>query len=182
MKFQLNVTITDQDYLEYNVFWMLRSPYGKRQMRSVRLMTAAVVVLLMIVFLWQGGFSVGAWIAFLLMAAVLGLSQIFMGKFFALAMKRTLKSLKKSGKMGYSPKAILEFYEDHFAEITPENKTEQRYSALERVSVVDGKTVYLHVNNVMAYLLPVACFASEEELTAFLEFIRGKCTQFDSYE
>jgi hypothetical protein len=93
-----------------------------------------------------------------------------------------LKSLKKSGKMGYSPKAAIEFYDDFFLEITPENKTEQKYSVLERVSVIGGKAIYLHVNNVMAYLLPIACFASEEELNAFLEFLRGKCTQFDYYE
>ena len=32
MKFQFNVITNDEDYLEYNKFWMLRSHYGKKQM------------------------------------------------------------------------------------------------------------------------------------------------------
>lgn len=89
--------------------------------------------------------------------------------------------MKKSGKMGYSPVAVLEFYQDSFVEITPENKTEQKYTAIERISIVDNKILYLHVNNVMAYMLPLSCFAGKEQYDAFLEFMATKCTYIDVY-
>ena len=43
--------------------------------------------------------------------------------------------------MGYSPSAVIEFYEDVFIETTPDNKTERKYSAIERISIVDNKVV-----------------------------------------
>ena len=89
--------------------------------------------------------------------------------------------LKKSGKMGYSPNAVMEFYDEIFVETTPENRTEQSYSAVERVSVVEDRTIYIHINNVMAYILPVTAFESKEQYDSFLSFIRTKCAIVDVY-
>ena len=67
----------------------------------------------------------------------------------------------------YSPSSVIEFYEDVFIETTPDNKTEQKYSAIERISVVDNKVVYIHVNNIMSYILPFSCFESKEQYNEF---------------
>ena len=92
-----------------------------------------------------------------------------------------LKSLKKQGKMGYSPNSEMEFFDDGFTETTPQNKTEQKYASIERISVVKGKIIYIHVNNVMSYLLPVSCFDSKEQYDAFLNLIKTKCSIVDIY-
>ena len=85
------------------------------------------------------------------------------------------------GKGAYSPEARLEFFEEGFEEITPERKTESKYSAIERVSVVSGKTVYIHIKSVEAVILPLGSFASDEEYESFLEFIKSKCQVVDVY-
>ena len=36
MDFKLDITLTDKDYFDYNVFWMLRSPCGKKRMIKYR--------------------------------------------------------------------------------------------------------------------------------------------------
>ena len=84
--------------------------------------------------------------------------------------------------MGYSPIAEMEFYDESFIEITPDNKTEQKYSAIERVSVIADKVVYIHVNNVMSYILPLSCFESKEQYNNFLDFVRSKCANIDVYK
>ena len=84
--------------------------------------------------------------------------------------------------MGYSPVSEIEFYDESFVEITPDNKTEQKYSAIERVSVVTDKVVYIHVNNVMSYILPLSCFESKEQYNNFLYFVRSKCANIDVYK
>ena len=61
----------------------------------------------------------------------------------------------------------MEFFDEYFTETTPQNKTEQKYDSIERISVIQGKTIYIHVNNVMSYLLPVSCFDSKEQYDAF---------------
>ena len=84
--------------------------------------------------------------------------------------------------MGYSPVSEIEFYDESFVEITPDSKTEQKYSAIERVSVITDKVVYIHVNNVMSYILPLSCFESKEQYNNFLDFVRSKCANIDVYK
>ena len=83
--------------------------------------------------------------------------------------------------MGYSPSSVIEFYEDSFVETTPDNKTEQRYASIERISIVDNKMIYIHVNNIMAYILPLSCFETKEQYDEFFEFIKTKCFNIDIY-
>ena len=83
--------------------------------------------------------------------------------------------------MGYSPESFIEFFEEGFSETTPDNKTEHKYTAIERVSLVDNKMIYIHVNNIMAYMLPLSCFETKEQFDEFIEFLESKCSNFDIY-
>ncbi|MBQ9749646.1 MAG: YcxB family protein, partial [Clostridia bacterium] len=79
------------------------------------------------------------------------------------------------------PVSAIEFYENGFTETTPDNKTEQKYSSVERISVINNKVIYIHVNNIMSYILPFSCFDSKEQYTAFFQFIKTKCSKIDMY-
>ena len=89
--------------------------------------------------------------------------------------------MKKNGKAGYSPESVLEFGDETFIETTPDNKTEQRYASIERISIVDNKMIYIHVNNIMAYILPLSCFETKEQYDEFFEFIKTKSANIDIY-
>ena len=110
------------------------------------------------------------------------LFEVFLPQLNAFFLKGHLKSLKKKGKMAYSPFSVIEFYEDVFVVTTPENKTEQKYSSIERISIVSNKMIYLHINNLMAGILPFACFESKAQCDEFFEFIRTKCANIDIYK
>ena len=181
MKFQFNVNVNDQDYLDYNTFWMIRSPYGKKQIKIFRITITVLFAIFMLISLLSGGFSLESILGVIPIIIVLSLVQIFLTKFFSWSLKGQIKVLKKSGKMGYSPEAVIEFYEESFVETTPENKTEHKYSAIERISVVDNKMIYIHVNNVMSYMLPLSSFESKEQYDSFFEFIKTKCAKIDIY-
>ena len=181
MKFHFNVNTNDQDYLDYNKFWMLRSHYGKKQMTTFRLVFAFIFGVYMLILLCGGGFTFDSFLGTIPLAIALVVFQLLLSPLFVLFLKSHLKSLKKKGKMGYSPSSVIEFYEDCFIETTPENRTEQKYSAIERVSVVDNKVVYIHVNNIMSYILPVSCFESKKQYDEFFEFINTKCSTIDIY-
>ena len=181
MKFQFNVNINEEDYLDYNKFWMLRSHYGKKQMSTFRIIIAVIISLIIFISLYGGNFTLDSFIGIIPMAILLVLYELLLSPLFVLFLKCHLKSLKKKGKMGYSPSSVVEFYEDVFIETTPQNKTEQKYLSIERVSVVDNKVVYIHVNNIMSYILPFSCFESNEQYNEFLEFIKTKCSNIDVY-
>ena len=57
MKFQFNVKFNDQDYLDYNTFWMIRSPYGKKQIKTFRITISVLFVIFISISLFSGGFS-----------------------------------------------------------------------------------------------------------------------------
>ncbi len=182
MNFKFNVITNDQDYLDYNEFWMLRSHYGKKQMLTMRIIITVLLGAGVLGFLISNEFAQSAFVGVFPLVALLVLTEIFFNKIMTASLKRQIKSMKKKGKMGYTPEAVLEFLDDTFIESTPDMKTERKYSAIERISVIDNRMIYIHVNNVMAYILPVSCFESQEQCDRFFEFIRTKCANIDVYQ
>ena len=181
MLFEFNVKISDEDYFEFNKFHMIKSHYGRSQMLKIRLMIAAIFVLAILVFGMGDGLSSYTLVYAVPCLIALVLFQIFFNKFMAASLRSHIKSLKKKGKMGYSPESVLQFYDDVLVETTPTEKNERSYSTLERVSIVGDETVYIHFNNIMACILPRASFESDEQYKAFLEFIKTKCDNIDVY-
>ena len=179
--FKFNVNITDNDYLDYNVFWMTRSHYGKKQITKLRIFIAVLIALYISAMLFSGSFASGTFLSSMPLVIFLAFLFIFMVKIMEWTLKASIKSLRKKGKMGYSPTSVVEFLNETFIETTPENKTEQKYSSIERISLVDNKMIYIHVNNVMAYIIPVSCFESVEQYQSFLDFIKTKSTNIDIY-
>ena len=181
MHFKFHINLNDNDYLNYNTFWTIKSHYGKKQMLKFRIIIAILFVTVSFLSLFGGGFSADAWIGIIPHAIVLVLIELLLNPFFVWVLKGHIKYLKSKGKMGYSPVSEMEFYEESFIEITPYNKTEQKYSAVERLSVITDKVIYIHVNNVMSYILPLSCFEYKEQYNNFLDFMKSKCTNIDVY-
>ena len=179
MKFKFNIKLNDKDYLDYNVFWMMKSHYGKRQWIKLRLFLILPFAIISLLPLISKEYSPQNVI--IPSIIILALVQVLLKPIYIWTLKTHIKTLKKSGKMGYSPISDIEFYEESFIEITADNKTEQKYSAIERVSVITNMVIYIHVNNLMSYILPFHCFESKEQLNVFLDFIKTKCVDIDIY-
>ena len=175
MNFRFQIHLSDNDYLEYNKFWFLRSHYGKRIMVDVRILLVVLVLIASFGIAVSEEFSPNAVLRVLPLFLFLVVLQLLLNPIYIFIFRKYLKSLKKKGKMPYTPESVMEFYEDFFLEMSPESKIEQRYSSVERISLVDSKTIYLHINNIMAYILPASAFQSGEEWTGFIEFIQSKC-------
>ncbi len=182
MPYKFDIQLTDKDYLDYNTFWMTKSPYGKKQLNSLRIMVAVVLLLFGLAMLVTDGFSLSTLFKIIPLIIVLIVFECCLPLFLKQTLKAQLKGMKKSGKMGYSPEAVVEFLDDRLVETTPVNKTEHYYSAIERVSVINGKIIYIHINNVMAYLLPIGCFESLQQYVTFIEFLKEMNLNIDFYE
>ena len=48
--------------------------------------------------------------------------------------------------------------------------------------IITDKIIYIHVNNLLAYIIPLNCFNSKEEYNDFISFIKTKCQTIDVYE
>ena len=95
MKFQFNVITNDEDYLEYNKFWMLRSHYGKKQMLSFRIIFTVLLCLIILAYLFIGGFTVQSLISAIPMLILLVLFEVLLTPLFVVSLKSHIKGLKK---------------------------------------------------------------------------------------
>ena len=181
MNFQFEVNVTEKDYLDYNLFWQFKSPYGKKQILTYRVVFALLFGVLILLTLLKGDFSTDSIIESIFYFFFLILVEIFFKRLTTSIFKSTIKSLKKKGKMAYSPTATAQFHENTFIEITPETRNEVNYSLVELVSVIGNQTIYIHVNNMMAYLLPSSSFTSQEQFDTFVEFLKTKCERVKYY-
>ncbi len=181
MNFRFNVNLTDEDYMEFNKFHLLRSTYGKKQMRTFRVLITAICFLFSFIIMFANSFDPAALFGVIPFLFVWVVAQLTLRALMVFSIKSTLRSLKKTGKAAYSPSSVLEFGEESITEITELAKTEQKYKSIESISLVDNKMIYIHLNSIMAYILPLAAFESKEQYEAFMEFIRTKCNIINVY-
>ena len=175
MKFKFNVNITQEDYIEFNKIAMTQTPAGKKSNKISNLIYIAVCVILVLFTLVNSNFSGEGFIVTGVLIIAFLLVYLTLNKVINnLAIKATVKSLTKiKGKMPYSENSVLEFYDDVFVEITDDNKSEVKYSAIENV-FVDEKFVILFINSMQAYIVPTRSFESETQKNSLVQFVNEK--------
>ena len=177
MKFSFRVYLSEEDYLAYNKFVLTKSSYGKKQSLRSRLMMAVLMAgAALVVWLRERN-----WVSVIPFLLILIGVELFLPLFTTFAVKQGIKSQQRAGKPGYTPAARLDFSEDTFTETTPQVKSEYSYTALERVSLLPEKDIYLHLNNLQAYILPRTTFSSPGEYEEFVAFLSAKCAVIDRY-
>lgn len=181
MRFQLDLTITEEDYLAFNNFHSLRSKTGKRMVMRSRILFIVCIAVLMVLAILVMGWTPFSTAYLILMVLFTALYTAFFGKIISRNIKKQLKQLKKTGKLPYEPTARLEFYEDKLVEITPDKRTELNYSALERICIDADRFIYLYNSSVGAYILPAPQVRAQLDQEEFLRFLSEKCKTFESY-
>lgn len=174
MKFRFNVNLTEEDYYEFNRFHLIKSEFGKKQILKMRIFVAVFIAVVSLGLLFIGDFTSDAFVQIIPLVLILIIVEAGYVKFSELILKLQLKSMKKSGKMGYDTESVLEFYDDIFVETTETIRTEQKYSVVEKIYINNGKIIYIYVNNVRAYLVPLTSFESKEQFDDFMEFLKQK--------
>lgn len=175
MEYRFDITLTEEDYIAYNQFHAFESPQGKKQMKRSRLLLVGITAVLIV----SLGLHMGRNTVFAFYTAAMVLYLVvyllFYKKIVMFFLKRHIKRTKKQGKLPYEPVVTMEFYADHFVEIAPSSRTEQRYSSIERIYVVPDQFVLLYLNTITAGILPISQLRQQVELEDFLAFLSEKC-------
>ena len=117
----------------------------------------------------------------ILFATIMFVYPFLRKPFLAWSVKRAVKKLKKEGKQCYTPYKVMEFLEETYKEESPNERSEKRYNTIERISIVEGRYIYLHQDSVSAYIIPYTVFKSDDEYRAFINFLGTKCESIDYY-
>lgn len=176
MHYRLNVELTEEQYLDYNVYQNWDSPHGRQLVRRARVLLIAFTVLLLVLGMWRGQFTLESFLWQVPMLLVSVLVQLLINRrWMRRALKGQMRTMKKKGKLGFDPSSVMEFYDDLFTERTAEKFTECTYLSIERITVIKNQMLYLHHNTVGAYLIPRTAFDTDEDFAQFTAFIREHC-------
>ncbi len=181
MKFRFVVNVSENDYCEYNEFCRFKTPLAKKYLLRLRLIIGGIFMAFILFHLIRFSYSVASLIGCALLMIVGVVYQLLMIPLMRLSIKNSIKLMKKNAKLPYSPCSVVEFYDDRLVEICPNNKSEVGYSMVERISVVGGKAVYIHVSSASAYIIPFASFESGGQYAEFMEFIKTKNANITAY-
>lgn len=174
MEFSFRFHISEQDYLDFNLFHAMASKSGKKSFLQLRLMSAALFLLAGGWYLLQYGLNLDGVIAVCVFSGC-AIASFFSFKYVhRFILKRHFKSLKKQGKLPYSQDAAMTFTDTAFTESTDINKSEFTYSAICDAYIVNDRMLYLYIDTLRAFILPVSAFESKAQLDAFLDFIGQK--------
>jgi hypothetical protein len=169
--YKFEYVTTENDFIEFNKFFMFNSPVGKKlilRLQLVLFVLAAALFFLLILNLISGYISV-AYIGILLVILII---LLCIKPIIGFTMKSFIKKMKKNGKLPVG-EVLIYFNEDHIFEIANGMETKVSYSSIETVMI--GKDViYLIFNTMLGGIVPFSVFENDGEREAFLAFIRGK--------
>lgn len=181
MLFQLNINLSEDDYLDFNKFHSFETMHGKKLINKTRIFFVLAMIILAALFLLVMGlttFSI-TYAALLLLFTLL--YMVFFKKILTQNVKTQIKRLKKVGKLPFDPVSTLEFHEDKMVEMTALQRTEQSYSIFERICVVKDRYILLYKSSVGAYILPVVQVKAQLNQEEFVDFLSSKCTNVEYY-
>lgn len=174
MEYRFDITLTDEDYIAFNQFHAFESPQGKKQTKKNKLLLSIFILVLIAALRLIMGHSTVFAIYTAVMALYLAAYLLFYKKIVTLFQKKQIKQMKKEGKLPYEPTMTMEFYADRFEELTPNMRTEQSYSSIERICVVPDRFVLLYLNTITAIILPIPQLRQQTDLNVFLAFLSEK--------
>jgi len=181
MLFNLNINLSEDNYISFNNFHSFESAHGKKLVKKTRICFILVMVFLAVLVVFILGwttFSV-TYATLLLLSALL--YMLFFKKILTQNIKAQIKRLKKIGKLPFDPVSTLEFYEDKMVEITASSRTEQGYAVFERVCIVKERYIFLYKSSIGAYILPMAQVKEQLNQEDFMAFLSKKCTNVEYY-
>ena len=181
MLFQLNINLSEDDYLDFNKFHSFESMHGKKLINKTRIFFVLAMIFLAALFLLVMGLTIFSitYAALLLLFTLL--YMVFFKKILTRNVKTQIKRLKKVGTLPFDPVSTLEFHEDKMVEITAEKRTEQSYSIFERICVVKDRFILLYNSSVGAYILPIMQVKAQVNQEELINFLSNKCSNVEYY-
>lgn len=181
MYFKFDSIMNDEDYINFNVFYQTMTPEGQLgiKMSRIRLITVSLMLCIIVLVLSKSvAHTVFVFAALLIYLVVFCLRK----KQNAVRnTKRAMKFNENVGKKLYSQYAVMEFMDESFVETADGIRTEVLYSVVKGVKILNGRYIYIDINRNGYYILPFKSFCSNEECTAFIDFLRSKISNVTFY-
>lgn len=164
----LKYELTKQDYIDFNINHMKVSPVLKRLVLIQQFVIPAFYLILPI-FIYSL-FDTPLWLWYAAFIPLSILWAIFYPKHTnKLMVKRLVKMLEEGKTDTIIGEHMMTISEEGITDITEFNET--KYKKIDKI-VETKKHLFLYVNSVTAYIIPVTAFEGEVEKKAFLDEVK----------
>ena len=162
--------LTEEEYFEYSLCHSYSMPKFRKRHMTQRFLYPLLFVVCAF-FLWVA--YANPLTAYIPFGIVTVCWIVFYRKLNEWGIRRSIKTIKESGKAPYDDDFKAVFEEEKLLTSTKDTEVTTAYSALEKI-VIGKNALYLYKNAIAAYIMPYRVFASEEEKESFLQFLRQK--------
>lgn len=174
--YKFNIEMTEQDFYEFNKYHITESKENKKSVRTIRWYVPIIFFFLAVYYIVG---SEDVWLSAYIIAVCLLFSLIWIfsaNKIMLKSFERWMKKKKKNGELQFyfEKAAVIEFYEEYFTETSEKKKTELNYNAIYKVSVLEGKAIYIYQSPALVNIIPFSAFCDDAQRAEFIEFIKQK--------
>jgi YcxB-like protein len=164
---EINYNLTEEDYLNFNMFHVKNSKVVKRTLNMQRFLTPIIFIVASFVLSKVGSMSfLGVFITFLVVSI---LWIIFYPRYFYSYVIRNTKKIIKEGKNdGLLGEHRMVLSEDGIIDSTSNSETKVTWLGIKTLSE-DRQNIYLYNSSVSAYILPKRELDDVGEIKTYLK-------------
>ncbi len=173
--YKFEYSLTDSDYIKFNIFHTFNSKSGKKNMLTLRLIVPVILFfILFIPLINKENRDIIFFSSTIFIYLVSSIICFFLAKHFQIYfIKKMVKRIKKDGKLPYGKNNLIKFDQNFIYEVNDKIETKTKYTVLENI-MVDDNAIYIYFSAIQAYIIPFRVFENDEQKEAFLEFINDK--------
>lgn len=171
--FQFNYTITEDDYLKFNLNHTLHSKFGKRTALLCRLAVPFVFAFFTFI-AWFGEPISPSLLKDIIFFSVLSiLWNIFFEKYALYKNKKLMRKMKKVGRLPYNESGTLIFDENFIYDKGIFEQSMVSYNIIEAIYTTN-EAVYIYNSAASAIILPYRFIENQAVFNSFMDFLQAK--------
>lgn len=167
---QINIIMTENDYLRFNEYYLEHSNAGKKTTRNIRILFPAILLCILIILI-----AVHADLTLIIIIAVMLVIfsiiwQFITPKLLKNSLKKNIQQIKNDGKLSYSESSTLEFTDDEIIETTDNSALKVKYGDIISVGITE-EYIFIFFEAARAFTIPRGCINKNIDLE---DFLKGK--------
>jgi len=168
--YEFNFTISEQDYLDFNLYHMNTASDMRKKLTVYRLMLPGFFVLWLLFTYNQAENMLPRAILF---AAASVLWFFAMKPLLVSSVKRRIAKMSQNGTLPCTQVTAVRFDDDVMQSDCDGQEEVTAYAALDQITVYTS-AIYIYTRAATVFILPFSAFASESQKEDFIQFINEK--------
>jgi hypothetical protein len=182
MRYKFDIHLTEEDYLDFELFHCTGSSYGKKQLRKSNLIFIGICAAATGAVILLRGWGTASFATAILMAIYLTVRTLFSRRLVKRNIQKYIRRTKQTGSLPIDFDSSFEFFEDHMVETTPSKRIEQAYSSLERICVIKDRYILLYTSSSSCHILSIPQIRDRSDLPGLIDFLSQKCHVVEFYD